>query len=125
MKDTLAVMKNNLQGINSRVDEVENQINGLEYKEANNTSRTAKIKQNLKNEDKVRSFWETFKHTNICIMGVPKREERQQEIENLFLKYNHGKFPEPGEENRHTNLGSTESSKQDEPKEAHTKVHYN
>ena len=29
-------MKNNLQGINSRVDEAENQISDLQYKEAKN-----------------------------------------------------------------------------------------
>ena len=29
-------MKTTLQGINSRVDEAENQINGLEHKEAEN-----------------------------------------------------------------------------------------
>ena len=34
MKDTLTETKNNLQGINSRVDEAENQISNLEYKEA-------------------------------------------------------------------------------------------
>ena len=34
MKDTLIEIKNNLQGINSRVDEVENQIHDLEHKEA-------------------------------------------------------------------------------------------
>ena len=37
MKDTLIEMKNNLQGINSRVDEAENQINNLEYQEEKNT----------------------------------------------------------------------------------------
>ena len=37
MKDTLTERKNNLQGkYNSRVDEVENQINDLEHKEAKN-----------------------------------------------------------------------------------------
>ena len=36
MKDTLIEIKNNLQGNNSRVDEVENQINDLEQKEAKN-----------------------------------------------------------------------------------------
>ena len=35
-KDTLIEIKNNLQGINSRVDEGENQINDLEHKEAKN-----------------------------------------------------------------------------------------
>ena len=33
MKDTLIEIKHNLQGNNSRVDEAENQINYLEYKE--------------------------------------------------------------------------------------------
>ena len=36
MKDTLIKINNNLQGINSRVDEAENQISNLEYKEAKN-----------------------------------------------------------------------------------------
>ena len=35
MKDTLIEVKNNLQGINSRVDEVENQINNFKYKKEN------------------------------------------------------------------------------------------
>ena len=34
MKDTLIEIKNNLQGINSGVNEVKNQISNLEYKEA-------------------------------------------------------------------------------------------
>ena len=33
MKDTLIEIKKNLQGVNSRVDEAKNQINGLEHKE--------------------------------------------------------------------------------------------
>ena len=36
-------MKNNLQGINSRVDEAENQISDLEYKEAKNTQSEQQI----------------------------------------------------------------------------------
>ena len=34
MKDSLIEIKNNLQGNNRRVNEAENQINDLEYKEA-------------------------------------------------------------------------------------------
>ena len=33
MKDTVIEIKNNLQGINHRVDEAKNQINDLEHKE--------------------------------------------------------------------------------------------
>ena len=36
MKDTLTEIKNNLHGINSRVDEAKNQISDLELKEAKN-----------------------------------------------------------------------------------------
>ena len=36
MKFTLSEIKKNLQGNNSGVDEVENQINDLEYKEEKN-----------------------------------------------------------------------------------------
>ena len=37
MKNTLTEMKNKLQGINSGIDEAENQISSLEYKKAENT----------------------------------------------------------------------------------------
>ena len=36
MEDTLIEIKNNLQRINSRVNEAENQISDLKYKEAKN-----------------------------------------------------------------------------------------
>ena len=36
MKGTLTEMKSNLQGINSREDEAENQISDLEYNETKN-----------------------------------------------------------------------------------------
>ena len=42
-------MKNNLQGINSRVDEAENQLSDLEHKEAkNNQSENKKEKESKK-----------------------------------------------------------------------------
>ena len=30
------------------------------------------------------NLWDNFKCSNIWIIGVPEREEREQEIENLF-----------------------------------------
>ena len=48
MKDTLTEMNNNLQGINSRVDEAKNQISNLEYKEAKNTQQNSKQKKESK-----------------------------------------------------------------------------
>ena len=45
MKDTLIEIENHLQGNNSRVDEAENQINDLEYKEAKTTNQNKKEKE--------------------------------------------------------------------------------
>ena len=42
MKDTLIVIKNNLQGDNSRVDGNNNQINDMEHKEAKNNQNNKK-----------------------------------------------------------------------------------
>ena len=71
MKDTITEMKNNLQGINSTVDEAKNQISNLEYKEAKNTqSEEKKESSPHSNEDSVRSH--NFMSTNISIMGCEK-----------------------------------------------------
>ena len=70
MKDTLAEMKNNLQGLNSRVDEAENQINDLEHKQAEQQEE----KKIQKNEDSVSSLWDNLKRPNICIIAVPEEE---------------------------------------------------
>ena len=48
MNDTLIEIKCNLQGINSGVDEAENQISNLEHKEEKKKVRTAKRKKNPK-----------------------------------------------------------------------------
>ena len=49
MKDILIEIKNNLQGINSRVDEAENQVSDLEHKEAKTPNQHSRKKNNLKN----------------------------------------------------------------------------
>ena len=54
MKDTLIKIKDNLQGINSKVDEAKTQISDLEHKEAkNNQSEQQEEKRIQKNEDSV------------------------------------------------------------------------
>ena len=49
-KDTLTEMKTNLQGINSRVSEAENQISNLEYKETKSTQSEQQKEKNQKNK---------------------------------------------------------------------------
>ena len=37
-----------------------------------------------RNEDSVRDLWDNIKHINICIIGVPEREEREKGPEKIF-----------------------------------------
>ena len=93
-KDTLIEIKNNLQGINSRVDKADNQISDLEYEEAKTTNHNSKRKKRIqKNEDNVRNLWDNFKHNSVYIMEVPEEEEREQENGNLFEKIMTENFP--------------------------------
>ena len=65
MKDTLIKIKNNLQGINSRVSEAKNQIRDLEYKGAKNTQTEQQEEKRIqRHEDRVNSLWDNFKHSN-------------------------------------------------------------
>ena len=48
MKDILIEIKNNLQGNNCTVNEAENRINDLEYKEAKNNQSEQKKKKGFK-----------------------------------------------------------------------------
>ena len=94
MKDTLIEIKNNVQWNNSRVDDTKNLINDLEPKEAkNNQSEQQEEKRTPKNEGSVSSLWDNFKCSNICIIGVPEGEEKEQEIGNLFEKIMKETFP--------------------------------
>ena len=51
-------------------------------------------KQELKKtEEMLRNLWDTLKRSNIWIIGVPEREEEEQEIENLFEPIMEENFP--------------------------------
>ena len=86
-------IKKNIQGTNSEGKETRTQINGLDQKEEINIqpeqNEEAKIH---KNEERLRNLQDTFKHSNIRIIGVPEEEE-EQEIENLFEKIMKENFP--------------------------------
>ena len=75
-----------------------------------------------KNEERLRNLWGNFKRFNIQIIGMPEREEEEQEIEHLFEKNNNeGEFPQSGKGNRLPE--SSESPKEVGPKEAHINDH--
>ena len=83
-----------------------------------------KEKRMKKNEDSIRDLWDHIKHTNIRIIGVPEGEEREKGTENLFEEIMAENFPNLAQETD-IQVQETQSPKQDEPKETHTKTHYN
>ena len=83
----LSEIKKNLQGTNSGGDEAGIQINDMEHKEETRIQPEQQEEKRIqKNKDRLRSLWDSFKYTNICIIGVPEGEEKEQEIGNLFEK---------------------------------------
>ena len=58
----------------------------IREKQTFNQKNSKKKKESKKNKDSLRSIRDNFKHVNICIIGVPKGEEEEQEIGNLFEK---------------------------------------
>ena len=69
-------------------------------------------------ENNIRDLWENIKCATLHIIRVLEGEERERRTENVFEKIvaecNHG--------NIYSDTGSTEGSKQDEPKQTYTKT---
>ena len=91
-------IKENIPGINSEEKETSTQIKDLHQKEEinippeqNKETRTQKKKK--EEEERLRNLQDNFKCSNIQIIGVPKGEEEEQEVENLFEKIMKGNFP--------------------------------
>ena len=51
-----------------------------------------------KNGERLRSLWDSFKCSNILIIGVPEGEEEEQKIENLFEQIMKENFPKMAKE---------------------------
>ena len=78
-----------------------------------------------KNQDRLRNLQGIFKCSNIWIMGVPEREEEEQEIENLFEQIMKENFANLEKEIDFQEVQENQSPKEVGPKEEHTKAHHN
>ena len=77
--NTITVIKNTLEGINSRTSEAEEHISELEDKNVDITSEDQdKVKSIKRTEDSLRDLWDNIKRTNIRIIGVPEEEEEEE-----------------------------------------------
>ena len=69
-------------------------INDLEQKEEINIQLERNEETRIqKNEERLRNLWDNFKRSNIWTIGVPERQEEEQEVENLFEEIMKENFP--------------------------------
>ena len=94
MKNTISELKNTVKGIKSRLDEAEDQTSELEDTvEKNSQKDQEKEKRLKKNKEGLRELQDNMKHDPFHIIGIPKGEEEEQWIENLFEKVMMENFP--------------------------------
>ena len=77
-----------------------------------------------RNEDSLRDIWDNIKLTNIHIIGIPEREEREKGSEKIFEEVIAENSPSMGKETV-TQVQEAQSSRQDKPKEEHAEIHSN
>ena len=90
------IMKENFSNlvkeIHIEIQEAQRVPNNLDPKKTtpryiiNKIFKNKKEKRIQKNDDSVSSLWDNIKRSNICIIVVPEREEKEKEIGNLFEK---------------------------------------
>ena len=79
MDNTINVIKILLQGIKSRITDVEEQISDLEDKIVEVTTADQNKEKRMKRiEGSLRDLWDKIKCTNIRNIGVPEKEEKKK-----------------------------------------------
>ena len=79
-------MNSTLEAVNSRITKSEKWISDLEDRMVEITDAKQNIKKRMKrNEGSLRDPWD-IKHTNIRMIGVPEREEREKGHKKIFEK---------------------------------------
>ena len=99
--------------------------NGLEQNEEINIQPEQNEDTRIqKNEERLKNFQDSFKCSNIWIIGVPE-EEKEQEIENLLENIMKENFPNLAKEIDLQEVQEAQTPKEVGPKEEHTKAHHN
>ena len=79
-------MKNTLEGINSRLDEAEDQISNLEDKIAKKTSIENSKNKKKFNEASLRDLWDSIKSNNTSIIRVARRRRENKGLRTCLKK---------------------------------------
>ena len=93
-------------------------------KQKTTNQNNKKEKESKKIVNSVSSSWDNFKRSNICIIGVPEGEEKEQEIGNLLEKIMKENSLNLMKE-IHMQVWEAQSPKQDGCKEAYSETQHN
>ena len=84
MNNAINEIKNTLEATNSRTAESEDRISEIEDRMVEiNESERKKEKRIKRNKDNLRDLWDSVKHPNIQIIGVPEKEDRKKDHEKI------------------------------------------
>ena len=98
MINTIAEIKNSLEGNNSIIQEAEEQKSMWKTHVEITDVEQNKEKRMKRIEDSLKELWDNFKHTNVCIIGMPEGEKRDKGPEKIFEDIIAEKFPNMGKE---------------------------
>ena len=83
----------------TRITEAEERISDLEDKRVEITTAEQNKEKRMKRiEDSLRDLWDTIKHTNIWIIGVPEQEGKKKGTEKILKEIIVENFPNMGKE---------------------------
>ena len=72
-------MKAELKAMNSRMNNAEGQITDLEDRIMEIIQSEQKTESQMKkNESNIRDLWDNIKHTNLHIIGIPRRKRKRK-----------------------------------------------
>ena len=92
-------MKQTLEGFISRMDKMQEAIEGIETREQERIEADIERDKRIsRNETILRELCDQCKRNNIRIIGVPKEEEREKGIESVFEEIITENFSKLGEE---------------------------
>uniref|UniRef100_A0A9L0RK37 L1 transposable element RRM domain-containing protein n=1 Tax=Equus caballus TaxID=9796 RepID=A0A9L0RK37_HORSE len=99
MKNRMDEIKQNTDSLNSRADNIEEQISTIGDRNTEMLQKEeARVLRIKRNELSLREISNSFRKCNIRITGVPEEDEKENGAESVFKEIIAGNFPNVGEE---------------------------
>lgn len=91
-------VKNTVESICSRVEQMEDRINDLDDRNCGTTQLQEKKEKRIKMSKPPFDLWDSAKRTNYRIINIPEGEKREEATEILFKKLIAENFPKLGKD---------------------------